>query len=461
MKINSTRRQFIWATASFGAFISNTYAMNAILSKKKWYKGNLHMHTRWSDGKAFPEEAVMWYKSRGYNFIGISDHNLFQDNPNKFASMADPEKKLRGFSQKELDRYVANYPDAEVGTGKDGRKQVRLKTFDELSKIYNSDGEFVMIPNVEATRGISVNGSSHQLHMNYVNLPGLLPSYKSKGFKWGLNDGTTVAEFLGQHARETAEFAKTFGKDYLFILNHPIWMWYDVGPEAVVANPDVRFFELCNGGSPWKPAEGLPTDGFDTDRFWDVVNAFRARRGQKLLYGVGTDDTHFYHGEKNKMCIPGNAWSLVRSNELTADAIVKAMNEGDFVTCEGIEPKDVYFDSKEKRLDVSVEAKPTVKRTIKFIVSKADFSETPVKTLTISRGNNSKFNRTINIYDEKVGMVVKTVEGKVGEALSASYVMQKDDLYVRARIEEDGQPICTANLHPQGKFVAWTQPYGA
>ena len=59
--------------------------------------------------------------------------------------------------------------------------------------------------------------------------------------------------------------------------------------------PEVRFFEVCNNGSPFAPAPGLPGDGFDTDRFWDVVNAFRARRGQPLLYGVGGDDTHVLH----------------------------------------------------------------------------------------------------------------------------------------------------------------------
>ncbi len=100
---------------------------------------------------------------------------------------------------------------------------------------------------------------------------------------------------------------------------------------------------------------------------------------------------------------------------------------------------------------------------MKFIVTKKDFSEKPVKTLTVrpdgKNASSTRFERTINVYDEKIGMVVKTVKGGVGEALSASYVMQSDDLYVRARIEESGQPLCTANLHPQGKHVAWTQPY--
>ena len=30
---------------------------------------------------------------------------------------------------------------------------------------------------------------------------------------------------------------------------------------------------------------------------------------------------------------------------------------------------------------------------------------------------------------------------------------------VRARIEEPGQPLCTAHFYPQNRLVAWTQPY--
>jgi histidinol phosphatase-like PHP family hydrolase len=44
-----------------------------------WYKGNLHTHSLWSDGDAFPETAVSWYKEHGYHFIALSDHNILAD----------------------------------------------------------------------------------------------------------------------------------------------------------------------------------------------------------------------------------------------------------------------------------------------------------------------------------------------------------------------------------------------
>ena len=42
----------------------------------KWFKGNLHTHTYWSDGDAFPEMVLDWYKSNGYQFVALSEHNI-------------------------------------------------------------------------------------------------------------------------------------------------------------------------------------------------------------------------------------------------------------------------------------------------------------------------------------------------------------------------------------------------
>ena len=42
---------------------------------KRWYKGNLHTHTYWSDGDEYPEMALDWYKNHDYDFVALSDHN--------------------------------------------------------------------------------------------------------------------------------------------------------------------------------------------------------------------------------------------------------------------------------------------------------------------------------------------------------------------------------------------------
>src|SRR5690554_8205271 len=44
-------------------------------SKSKWYKGNLHTHSFWSDGDDFPERVARWYHDNNYNFLALTDHN--------------------------------------------------------------------------------------------------------------------------------------------------------------------------------------------------------------------------------------------------------------------------------------------------------------------------------------------------------------------------------------------------
>ena len=450
MKEGLSRRQFIGTSFILGALGPGCITQS--LCAKRWYRGNLHMHSFWSDGRAFPEEAIMWYKSRGYDFIGLSDHNVFQDNKDKWVTVKEDA----------AERYLKAFPNAQMRTDAKGCKQFRLKTFEELCASFNEDGKFLVVADVEATRTTELaDGRVHQLHMNYVNIPELLPSYRRKDFVRTLKN-KDVGDFLGDNVRETEEVAKRLGCKHLFILNHPIWRWYDVGPQELIDNPQVRFFELCNNGSPYAPGAGLPQDGFDTDRLWDVVNAFRARRGEELLYGIGTDDTHYYYGEPTQMCMAGNAWTKVRARSLNADDIIDAMMAGDSMVCEMLEMDDISFDRSSGRLEVSVGASAGVLRTVKFIVTKKDFSEKPIRTLTVrpvEKNDSAMFERKIDIYDEKIGLVVKTVKGGIGESIKASYTLQDDDLYVRARVEESAQPLCTAHLHPQGKHVAWTQPY--
>ncbi len=54
----------------------------------RWFKGNTHTHTSESDGDSPPLTVATWYKSHGYNFLVISDHNIWVD-PAKLSSLLD------------------------------------------------------------------------------------------------------------------------------------------------------------------------------------------------------------------------------------------------------------------------------------------------------------------------------------------------------------------------------------
>jgi hypothetical protein len=61
----------------------------------RWFKGNTHTHTTGSDGDSPPEVVAAWYKSRGYRFLVLSDHNVFTD-PARLAGLVDSTFLLIG-----------------------------------------------------------------------------------------------------------------------------------------------------------------------------------------------------------------------------------------------------------------------------------------------------------------------------------------------------------------------------
>src|SRR5436853_6514220 len=93
----------------------------------KWYKGNLHTHSLWSDGNDFPELICDWYRDHGYDFLAISDHNILAEG-DKWMKIAELRK--RG-SITALNLYLDQYPKtAETrGNRDDGTFEVRLINF--------------------------------------------------------------------------------------------------------------------------------------------------------------------------------------------------------------------------------------------------------------------------------------------------------------------------------------------
>ena len=455
-----TRRGFVASVAA--ATAARLPAATATATGgKRFYKGQFHTHTYWSDGSAFPEQSVALYRDAGYDFLGISDHNVYDEGTRT-------KKVGRGRGEIRPEVFAAfrrDFPDCVAATtDAQGATVATLATMEKLRARFERSGRFLLLDAVEATTRVeSAEGVVNQVHMNYLNVPGVAPYLKKPVVK-----GVAVAQRIEETRASVAQLAQELGREELFVLNHPIWRWYDVLAEDLVATPKVRFFEVCNGGSPYRAGKGLPADGYDTDRLWDVVNAFRARRGEPLLYGVGNDDTHEYFGMPGSApgihCLPFNAWSLVRAEALTPQALIAAMKAGDFAACEGVQPEDFAFDAAKGTLSVSVAGAPRLCRTIQFIVTKKDFSETPVKTVEVmpeevAEADRPKNVRRVKVYDpKKIGVVAKTVSGGVGEAVRADYTLKPDDLYVRARILSPARPVASAYLHPRC-HVAWTQPY--
>src|SRR6516164_9866794 len=63
----------------------------------RWWKGNLHTHSFWSDGDDFPEMIADWYKRHGYHFLSLSEHNVLSEGDRWLNLTKDREEILRKY----------------------------------------------------------------------------------------------------------------------------------------------------------------------------------------------------------------------------------------------------------------------------------------------------------------------------------------------------------------------------
>ncbi|HPK37760.1 MAG TPA: hypothetical protein PLH01_05720 [Kiritimatiellia bacterium] len=414
----------------------------------RWFRGNLHMHTYWSDGRAFPEQAIALYKQLGYDFISVSDHNVFAEDRNVWRSVEDKGKGWPPVVTRTLyDAYVKEFGSEVETRQENGKTWVRLKTHDEMVRRFGEPGRFLLMPAVEITQHLSDRGI--QVHMNYVNLPDVIPSVKGGPLNRRVDaERTEVRNVIRTSTEQVAQLAAKEKRPYMLMLNHPQWIYWDIMPQHLIDNPAVRFFEVCNGGSAFAPHPDAP--GLTNDSFWDAVNAFRARDGAPLLYGVGSDDTHYYLNRTPEQRL-ADAWVMVRSAALTPEALFGAMHAGDFYTSTGVTLEDVDFRPANRTLRVRVRPEPGVTYRIRFITTRKGFDPS-VRTVEAPavKGRGA---RTLPIYSADIGQTVSQVEGT-----TASYRMAPDDLYVRAKIESSVPSGYKRHFHPDVQ-VAWTQPY--
>lgn len=415
-------------------------------ARGRWYRGNLHMHTYWSDGRAFPEQAVDAYKKLGYDFIALTEHNRFADDPDQWRVV---EKQDKGWpppvSQTIFDAYVRDYGKEVETRQEDGNTLVRLKTYGEMCKRSERPGRFLLLPGVEITQ----IRDQINVHQNYINLPDVIPSVKGARMNKEIADtALNEAGIMRGNAEEVSAMAEAMKRRTMLTLNHPQWVYWDIQPQYLIENPEIRFFEVCNGGSSYAPHPDARRVTLDS--FWDAVNAFRSLNGTPLLYGLGTDDTHHYINRTKAQRL-ADAWVMVRAKSLTPEALLTAMSEGDFYASTGVLLEEVEFKRSSRTLHVKVQAAPDVTYRIHFITTKRGFDQT-VRTVECPP-EKDRTARKIPVYSEEIGRTVKVVEGIEGQ-----YQMAPDDLYIRAKIESSVPSGYECHFHPNF-HVAWTQPH--
>ena len=385
----------------------------------RWWKGNLHTHSLWSDGDDFPEMIGEWYRTHGYNFLALSDHNTLSQGE-RWMKVADIAKRGGGDA---LAKYRQRFGGPWVQTrGEDESAEVRLKPLDEFRYLVEERGKFIMIPAEE----VSDRAEKKPVHMNATNVHEVIQPV----------GGATVREAMANNLRVVREQEAKLGRKIMMHLNHPNFGWA-VTAEDLAAVTDERFYEVYNG----HPAVNHLGDSErpSIERIWDLANTLRCLTDSQLLLGIATDDSHDYHEEAGeKGSHTGRGWVMVRSSYLTPEHLIDSLRSGDFYASSGVELESVEFEESKRRLRVVVNPVEGETYQIAFIGTRKSTALEEPGTLD-------------DIGPDAIGVVLKETSG-----VQADYTLQGDELFVRAVVTSSAPPADPS--FAEQKKQAWTQP---
>ena len=367
----------------------------------KWYKGNTHTHSYWSDGDDFPEMIMDWYKTRGYDFIALSDHNTLAEGEKWKVIPKHPFRQQR-FTEY-LNKYGKNWVVYKTDTA--GVISVKLKTLKEYRPLFEEKDKFLIMQAEEVTDAFK----GKPVHMGAVNVS---EKIDPKG-------GNSVTEVMQNNLDAIYASGRKTGQEVIAHINHPNFVWA-IKLEDMIPLRGERFFEVYNGHP---HVHNYGNDSvMGMEELWDKLLISYLRAGKPLLYGLATDDSHNYLEYRTGLSNPGRGWIMVKASALTPTAIVQAMERGDFYSSTGVVLNDVKF--RKRKLEIDIREDAGVNYTIQFWGCS-------------QRGDSAT--------------LLKEVKGT-----RAEYKLPRRLLYVRAK-------IISSRLQPNPFAVgdlesAWTQP---
>ena len=372
---------------------------NENVNDQHWQKGNLHTHSFWSDGDDFPEMIIDWYKNNNYQFIALSDHNTIADGIYWY------KLKQSDLKNNSLEKYKKRFGEWVESKNDSTGNYVRLKTFDEYKAKLEDLNSFIVIKSEEVTSSFK----NKPVHINVTNIKEKIDPFKGESV-YDVMQKTIDAVNLQREKLNIPMFAH---------INHPNF-GYGINVENLKKLSGERFFEVYNG----HPAVHNEGDDLhiDLETMWDLINISYFNSNKPLLMGIATDDSHNYHQKSTNLSNTGRGWVMVNSKKIETLSLIEAMESGKFYSSSGIELKQVKH-NKQKIL-IEIKPKKEVDYEIIFLGYKKEGSQVEI---------------------------LKTVKGN-----SANYTFEKNDLFVRVKINSNEIKI---NPYVKGETTqAWTQP---
>lgn len=368
---------------------------------EKYYKGNLHTHSYWSDGDEFPEMIMEWYKNQGYDFVALSDHNIIAEGE-KWKKISKDTLYRQAFQD-----YLKKYGEDWVVYRKDASgTHVKLKTLAEFRPLFEEEEKFLIFKAEEVTAYLDKKA----VHMGAVNIQEAMQPV----------EGKTIVELIQNNLDAIKKQSGRTGEPILQHLNHPNFT-YSITAEDIIQIDGERFFEVFNG-HPYVNNYGDSIHS-STEEMWDEVNIAYSQAGKPLLYGLATDDSHHYHKFGSRYSNAGRGWVMVKAEKLYPHALIENMEAGNFYSSTGVVLESVIFE--DNVLSIKVKPEAGVDYQIQFIGAHKDRLKSEV---------------------------LETVKGP-----AADFQLLEDHMFVRAKVISGK---IKDNPYREGDLeVAWVQPY--
>lgn len=371
---------------------------------KKWYKGNLHTHSYWSNGDDYPEMVLDWYKSRNYNFLALSEHDVLSEGE-KWVKVKKGTSEALVFLEY-ADLFGKDWVEF---VDQDSLYKVKLKPYRNYRIRLDEPGEFLVLQSEEIHDEYKVR----PVHINATNIRKVI---KPQG-------GKSVLEVLQNNLDAVARQQQEAGVSIIPHINHPNINWAISLDDLKQVN-GVRFFELFSGHPNARNKGNL--FHYSTEEKWDKVNAYNIQNGKPLIYGLAVDDAQDYHSFGPELSNPGRGWIQVWSSELSSDSLMAAMQRGDFYASTGVRLQEIQFDG--STLTIIIDTEFDTEYSIQFIGAR---EEDP----------------------EDAGVVFAEESGA-----KTSYTLKGNEMFIRAKIISD-KKVVNPTRHEEGSTeVAWTQP---
>ncbi len=251
----------------------------------KFYKANLHCHTKASDGAYTPEETKQHYKDRGYSILAFTDHNVMIDNSHliepdfvvlngvEYNINMQPYQAPRGSRCSAEFNFIAPTPDT------------KLVCFQEKYALYTK------------------------------------PEYMARVMK-DENEEPFERYYYPECANEMMRIAREAG--YFVSYNHPICSQENY--LAYSKYKGMHAMEILNSGAHYHHNLGYAPGVYD-----DICKT------GNIIYCVATDDAHSELGAYG-------GYVMLKADKLDYTTVIDALKAGNFYSSSGAVINDIWYE---------------------------------------------------------------------------------------------------------------------